>query len=191
MEPKNWKDVDGILEQMGRLDLEIGIETAGLAEKLYTLVSEHVAELADLKEKRNALELTVNAFCTLHKSEFAKKRSRQLAFGKIAFRVSERMEFPSDLEAVVISTLKRLGHTDCVNVKETVDKTAVKALEDNELTKCGIRRAKEDHFRIEPNLQVVAEHLGSDLPPSTRLDLDKIAKLIPAPDKTENGEEAA
>ncbi|MEM5786901.1 MAG: host-nuclease inhibitor Gam family protein [Syntrophobacteraceae bacterium] len=191
MEINNWKDMDGVLEEMGLLDLEAGILTSVLAEKLYRLVSEHAAELAPLKEKRQELEKLASAFCTLHKAEFAKKRSRQFTFGKIAFKVAERIEFPSDLEEVVLSTLKRLGHTECINVKETVDKTAVRALEDNELAKCGIQRKKDDHFRIEPNLQTIAENIGKVYPSPAKLDLAKLTKLIPAPNQDQASEEAA
>jgi len=188
----DWKDVDAALEEMGLLDIEIGIALASLAENLHSIISKHSAQVGPLQKKREAIEELVNAFCLQNKAEFAKKRSKQLVFGKVAFKVSEKIEFLGALEATVIATLKKLGHTDCVNTRESVDKQAAKQLEDNELTRCGLRRTREDNFRIEPNLKEIAKKIGTDCQATIpRLDLDKIVKLIGSGEKEESAEKAA
>jgi len=176
----NWADIDAALRELGEIDLELGLMTAGLAIRLRDAILESYSDIESLKTRRLEIEMVVDEFCAMRKDEFAKKRSKVLVFGKIAYRVAERIEFDSVLESAVIATLRKLGHIDCINVRENVDKSAVKVLDDAELARCGIRRRKEDHFRVEPNLKMIAETIGRDCPVSTPgIDMEKIIKLIP------------
>ena len=131
-----------------------------------------------MREMRQELESAISGFCLEHKDEFAKKRSRKLDFGRIAFRVAERIEYLNVLEESVIATLKSLGYPECVKRKESIDKNAVKSLPDNVLAKCGLKRIKDDHFRIEPNLELIAGNIGKDCPAATTIDVEKVAKLV-------------
>ena len=177
--PGSWTHVDSILEEMAALDLEIGVDTASFAAGLLKLLGEHRLAIQPLKDSRAELEARVEAYCLAHKDEFAKKRSRQLTFGKIAFRVAEHIECLEDLEAVVILTLKTLGHANCVKSKEKIDKDALKDLDDAELARCGLKRRKEDRFRIEPNIKIFAEHIGQEYSgPAVNIDVEKLAKLL-------------
>lgn len=186
----DWKDVDAALKEMGALDIEIAIATAALSERLYRAFANEAQKILALTANRQTIENQVDQFCQGRKGEFAKKRSKTLSFGKVAFKVSERITFPKEMESVVISVLRQLGHEECVNVKETVDKTSVKNLPDLELAKCGITREKEDNFRIEPNISEIAQAVGKSCPAS-KLDLAKLAELIPAPGENPNSVEVA
>ncbi len=176
----DWKDIDAALEEMGLLDIEIGVHTASLAERLYAALKDHAEIIGSLKADRKGLEERVNAFCLANKSEFAKRRSKVFTFGKVAFKVSEKITYDEAMEAVIISVLRKLGHVDCVNVKESIDKNAAKILDDNELARCGLKRSKEDNFRILPNISAIAQKAGKEYTESAPLDIDKLAKLVPA-----------
>ncbi len=177
--PANWADVDGILEEMAAGDLEIGIQTASFGVALLKLLGDHTRKVQPLKDMRAQLEVRVEAYCLAHKEEFAKKRSKQFTFGKIAFRVAESIECPKGFEAVVITTLKALGHADCVKVEEEINKNALKDLDDAELARCGLKRHKDDKFRIEPNVQIIADRIGKEyMGDRVSVDTDKLAKLI-------------
>lgn len=174
-----WSDVDGFLELMGRLDLDIAVIEAELGVRLYDLVTQYGEKLVVLKAQREGLESLVADFCLERKAEFAKKRSKQLTFGKIAFRVAERIEVPAGLEPVVIATLKRLGLVECIETREKLIKQALKQLTDNDLAKAGLKRLKDDKFRIEPNLQVVAEKVGKVFEtPAVLVDMEKLAGAV-------------
>lgn len=174
----NWTDVDAALERLGMLDLEISEVSAALGRKLYELLGEHAQKLAGLKEDRHGIESSVESFCLLHKSDFAKKRSRKLFFGKIAFRVAERIEIPEEFEEAAIATLKKLGLSDCIEIRERIDRNALKRLPDADLARCGIRRDREDHFRIEPDIEVLCEKLGKKNCSGYTVDVDKLSKLV-------------
>lgn len=177
----DWSDVDRLLEAMGRLDLELAGVEAEMGERLYDLMERYAAKLAALRENRTAIEELATGFCMQRKDEFAKIRSRQFTFGRIAFRVAESIEITKGMEDVVIATLRRLGWDKCIEIKEKVDKNALKKLSDLDLARCGASRRTEDHFRVEPNLDLVAERIGATRTrPAVTVDLEKLTGAIKA-----------
>lgn len=175
----SWSDVDATLEEMGRIDLEIAEVEADLGLRLYDLINAYGDRLSSLRTTRSALESLIAAYCLQRKQEFAKKRSRQFTFGKIAFRVAEKIEIPSGLEGTVIATLKRLGFGDCVEIREKIDRGALRRLPDVDLARCGVRRVREDHFRIEPNLEHACGEAGGDRAPvAFSVDLERLSGAV-------------
>ncbi|MCE5243759.1 MAG: host-nuclease inhibitor Gam family protein [Syntrophobacteraceae bacterium] len=174
-----WPDVDATMEEMGRTDLEIAEVEADLGRRLYDLINVYGGRLSSLRTKRSGLEALIAAYCLHRKHEFARKRSRQLTFGKIAFRVAEKIEIPSGLEGTVIATLKRLGFGDCVEVRERIDRSALRKLPDVDLARCGVRRVREDHFRIEPNIELACGEAGGDHAPAAfSVDLERLSGAV-------------
>ncbi|MEM5788858.1 MAG: host-nuclease inhibitor Gam family protein [Syntrophobacteraceae bacterium] len=174
-----WLDVENALEQIGLLDLESSEVTSTLGRKLYDVLGEHSKRLNELAAERACLETAIQSFCLQNKSEFAKKRSRQMQFGRIAFRVAERIEIPDSLQAAVIATLKKFGFTDCIEIKERLDRAALKKLSDTDLARCGVKRVREDHFRIAPDLALISEQVGQKLSePEFAIDLEKLSRMV-------------
>jgi phage host-nuclease inhibitor protein Gam len=176
----NWSSVDKALEEIGIIDLGIGEIASSLGRKLHELIDKYSHELSDLTERRRGIESAIESFCLINKGEFGKKRSRQFHYGRISFRMAERIEIPEELEDAVISTLKKLGFSDCVETRERLDRNALKKLPDSALTRCGIRRTKEDHFRIDPDLKLIAERIGrrAQASPTFAVDIEKLAKAV-------------
>ncbi len=176
---QDWPDVDGVLEVMGRVDLDLALLEAEMGQELYDLVQDYASRMNELRSVREIMQAMVTSFCLARKGEFAKKRSKQLAYGKIAFRVAEKIDVPKNKEGIVIAALKSLGWSECIRVEEKVDKPALKKLPDNDLAKCGVYRRREDHFRIEPDLDLIAGQTGKDRPkPTVLMDLDKISGAL-------------
>ena len=175
----SWTEVDGALAELGRVALEVLALEAEMGVQVHGLVTRYGGRLGLLNGRRGDLESTIEAFCTARREEFGKNRSRQFTFGKIAFRLAEKIEIPAGLEGVVIETLKKLGWDECVEVKEKLDRNALKKLTDDELVKCGVSRTAKDHFRIEPNLHLAAEKAGQTYePPSVIVDMDKLSGAV-------------
>ena len=156
----NWNCVDKALEEIGMIDLGMSEISSSLGRRLHELLDEYSPKLSNLTERRQAIESAVESFCLLNKSEFAKKRSKQFHYGRISFRTAERIEVPEGLEDAAIATLKKLGFSECVETRERLDRNALKKLSDSDLTRCGIHRAKEDHFRIDPDTKIISERFG-------------------------------
>ncbi len=185
---RDWGEVDRALEEIGMLDLGISELASALGRKLYELLGEYSGEISDLGERRRGIESAIQLFCLLNKSEFAKKRSRRFHYGRIAFRTAERIDVPDELQAAAIATLKKLGLPECIEIRERLDKGALKRLSDTDLARCGIKRLREDHFRIEPDISLISEKLGKkDLAtPIFAVDVEKLAKLLVRNDEGES-----
>ena len=120
--PQSWDDVDHLVERMGRLDMELAVLDADYSEQLYNLLGLYRDRVAALVEQRTAIEKTVQGFCEGRKAEFAKKRSRKLTYGKVSFRVSERVLVPKGKEQIVITTLIPLGLSACVRISKNLNR---------------------------------------------------------------------
>jgi phage host-nuclease inhibitor protein Gam len=176
----NWNNVDKGLEEIGIIDLGIAEIASSLGRKLHELIGEFSRDISDLTERRRDIESAIESFCLLNKDEFGKKRSRQFNYGRISFRMAERIEVPEELEDAIIATLKKLGFSDCVETRERLDRNALKKLPDSDLARCGIRRAKEDHFRIDPDLKLISERIGAKTEdsPAFAVDFEKLLKSV-------------
>lgn len=180
MNIKDWADVEGALENIGMLDLRISELSSALGRKLYELLGEYSGEISELGNRRSSIESAVQLFCLLSKSEFAKKRSKRFHYGRIAFRTAERIEIPDELQSAAAATLKKLGFSECIEIRERLDKGALKRLSDADLARCGIKRLREDHFRVEPDLNLISEKVGKKDAPAQAfaVDLEKLARLL-------------
>lgn len=179
-QPTSWDDVDVLLEAMGRIDLELALIDTDYGTRLMDLLSEYRDRVAGPAAERRGIEEAVREFCGRHKAEFAKKRSRQLYYGKVGYRVAERIAIPKGKEDIVVKTLLALGLTECLRTTVRPDLEAMRKLTDADLARCGARREKTDHFKIEPNLEAVAKKTGKaiDLGARPAIDLGKLAGAI-------------
>jgi phage host-nuclease inhibitor protein Gam len=145
--------------------------------KIHELIEQYRERLQVLKAKREAIRATIESFCLERKEEFIKKRSRQFTFGKVAWRLSEEVEIPKGLEKAVLAAIRKLGMDECIRVKEEIDKNALRKLPDNVLLKLGVQKRKRDNFRIEPNLEMIAEKVGVAMP-TIWADVEKVSRVI-------------
>lgn len=179
---QTWADVNAVLAVLGGLDIEIAMKQAELGRQLYDLIESYDKLLGPKRAEREALHERIELYCKSRKPDFAKVRSKKLAFGKVAFKVSEKIVIPKELEPVVIATLRKLGWESCLIETVKIDKQALKKMTDNDLAKCSIKRQKEDSFRIEPNLEAVAESVGisivTDALDQVVLDMEKLGEAV-------------
>lgn len=175
----NWMEVDTALEEMSRLSIEILAVEARLGLRVLDLMNEYGQSLDSLHRRKRDIESRIEGFCGSRKAEFAEKRSRRLTFGKIAFRLAEKIEIPDGMENVAIRTLKGLGWDECVEVKESLNKPALKRLSDAHLAMCGLKRTVADRLRIEPNLRLAAEKSGKAWsPPAVTIDRERLSGAV-------------
>jgi len=177
---ETWSDVDSMLEEIGMLDLAMSDISSALGRKLHGLIGEFSREFSEISDQRTSLESAIQFFCVSNKNEFEKKRSRKFHHGRIAFKLAERIEVPEELQDSVIATLKKLGLKDCIETRERLDRNALKKLPDAALARCGVKRVREDHFRIEPDVNFISEKIGrKDLAsPSFLLDVERLSKVV-------------
>lgn len=150
-----WDEVNQALRRMGEID----IQTQKIAGDL-TLAINSQRECADkqsapLLAERKELEESVVAFCEDHKQEFAKTRSREMAFGLVAYRVVTRIVIRS--KDACLAAMHALKLTTYIRSYEEPDKEALIDLDDAVLAKIGAKRKTEDKLRIEPAIEKIQE----------------------------------
>ncbi|MDR0408680.1 MAG: host-nuclease inhibitor Gam family protein [Campylobacteraceae bacterium] len=155
----NWDEVDSTLKRLAELVVAETKINGDATIRINEIKKEAADKAAPLQVERAALEKQIELFCEANKAEFADKRSKELNFGTVGYRVSTSVAIPRDKKKVeaLIKSIKAFGLKNCIAYEEKPDKEALKELDDTTLTKLGLKRKIEDNFRIEPRIEEVAD----------------------------------
>ncbi len=145
----SWEEVDENFKRLAELQVTKqkieGEQTIAINE-----IKAKYSKLAgDVGEEIKEVEKNIALFAEAHRDEFAKKRSKKLTFGTIAFRMTTRVVCGAVESA--IKSLKALNLDAYIRVKEELDKDALLELEPGLLSKAGISIKREDKITIEPD----------------------------------------
>ena len=143
---ENWQDIDRAIRKIGELQIQIEAATGKLTERTNELKAATQAEIAPLEAEKKQLTTLVEGYCFEHKAAFAEKRSKELTFGNIGFRITHKMPWPraAKKRQDLLSNIKNLGLSDCIRREEVVDKEKVSQLEPGYI---GETRIKERYRR--------------------------------------------
>jgi phage host-nuclease inhibitor protein Gam len=159
---ENWEGVDNTLKRLAELEVAVTKINGDATVRINEIKKEAVDKAAPLQVEKDALEKQIEIFCEVNKHEFADKRSKELNFGTIGFRIVKSLSLPKAKEKIesLIKTIKALGLKDCVAYEEKIDKDAIVELDDVTFAKLGIKRTIKDSFRIQPRIEEVADTQG-------------------------------
>jgi phage host-nuclease inhibitor protein Gam len=154
---RNWDEVDSTLKRLAELEVGIAKIAGDVTVKTNEIKEAGKDKAAPLQVEKEALEKQITLFCEANKHEFADKRSKELNFGTIGFRISTKLNLPRAKEKIdaLIKTIKALGLKDCITYTETIDKDRVADLDDKTFARIGITRVVKDNFRIEPRIEEI------------------------------------
>jgi len=151
---RNWDDVNQALKEI----CECEIATSAITAELNTAVNiaQEKADKLSAPHKKciDALKNVVQVFVEDAKEDMQGK-TKALNFGKVGFRESSSISIPDDKEEqkAIIKALQKRKMIECINIKETISKTALKKYPDDVLAKVGISREVEDTFFLETNIK--------------------------------------
>lgn len=151
---KNWEEVDQCLKEIADAENEITSIVAEMNKKITEIKKSADDESKRHKEIIKQNEGKIKEYSTIHKEEM-KGKSKLLTFGKVGFRLSTKLLLPSAVTDV-ISKLRENGMFDCINVKETVDKDAIKNYSEEDIIKIGGYLQKNDTFWYETDKEALA-----------------------------------
>lgn len=145
---KSWDEVDAAMKEI--------MECEGCIDEITVALNRAVAvakEEADKKarpayERLKQLEYDVKEF-TISRREEMEGKTKQLNFGRTGFRASTKLVVPPSQSADVIVALKRYGMNDCVTIKESVNKEALKRYPSDDILKTGAYLKSTDEFWYE------------------------------------------
>lgn len=145
----SWDDVDTAFKQIieceGKID-EINVE---LNRQVSSAKESADAQAKPLTSKIKTLELEIKDYVVKHRDEIQGK-TKQLNFGKTGFRLSTSIGgVGKNKIADIIAKIKSLKMTDCITVKESLNKEALKKYPADEILKTGAYLKTTDEFWYE------------------------------------------
>lgn len=155
MEIKNYEDVDVALKRICECEVEITKIEGEVTLKCNEIKEVHKNDVSRLESERNYLKQCIEGFCNEHKADFVDKRSKELVYGSIGYRVSKSVSLPrvkTKVEAL-LGTIKKFGLKECITYEEKPNKEALCELDEGTLVKLGLKREVKDNFRIEPKIE--------------------------------------
>ena len=154
---QSWDDVDVALKELAELEVRRQQIEGEMTEAINRIKEEAKEKAAPVTERAKYLTKQIEHFAASRKEEFAKRRSRELTFGKVAFRLVTSVPLPRDkakLEAL-LKALKAFGLNDCIRYEEKPDREKLAELDDKTLVKLGLNKRVADKFRVEPYIEKV------------------------------------
>ena len=152
---ESWQEVDRCLAEIGRIDRELGLLEVAQQEGIDQIKADTKFAAEPLQNKKLGLEVAIKAFAESNRAEFVKVKTRELTFGTVGFRLSTSVVIKRIGDTV--QALKDLGLKDCLLVKETPNKDAMRALPLETLHAVGAALKKEDAFGYEIKREMLAE----------------------------------
>jgi len=152
---KSWEEADNTLKQIREAEIELG-RIAADAERCMIDIRQHAeAEAQPHKDRIKRMELQLKEFAVTNKADL-KGKTREMAFGRVGFRMSTKLVLPKAVETV-IKQLRKNGMGDCITTKESVNKEILKTYDENTIVAVGASLKKEDTFWYETKQEKIAE----------------------------------
>lgn len=143
---ESWADVDSAMKLIGELEGSLTVLEVELNAEI-DAAKKRAEKLAQpLHEKIKRLERDIRHFVTENRPEMDGK-TKQLTFGRTGFRLSTKLMTPR--VADIIARLKQYAMQDCIKVKESIDKEALKKYPTEDILKTGAYLKAEDEFWYE------------------------------------------
>ena len=147
------EEADATLAEIAARKRQISLHEIALKEDVDKLKADCAARCEPLNKDIEAREQALVQFALARREElFKNRKSRELTFGTIGFRVSSSLRTIKKMTwERVLGVLKERGMTHCIRIKEEVDKEALRTLGPNTLADVGCKLTQEDAFFYELN----------------------------------------
>ncbi|WP_300451971.1 host-nuclease inhibitor Gam family protein [uncultured Helicobacter sp.] len=154
---QDYESVDKALKRLCELEVKITHIEGEVTLACNKIKEEYKPQVESLNNEANFIRAEIESFCESHKADFADKRSKELVFGIIGYRLSKSVCLPrvkSKVESL-IAAIKSFGLRDCLIYEEKPNKEAIAELDEGSLVKLGLKRVVKDNFRIEPKIEAL------------------------------------
>lgn len=149
----DWNEVDQAVRRIGEIDIATTRLSGEMTIRINEVKEEYVTRAAAMLAEAKQLSAAVTAFCEGHKEEFAKKRSRELTFGEVAYKVTTKIIIKA--VKACVAAMEALELDAYLTITKSPDRTKMLTLDAQTLAKIGARRDTEDKLRIEPNVEKI------------------------------------
>lgn len=154
-ELKSWEEVDSVLKKIRDAEIELEKIEADMGKCIADIREDAENSAQPYRDAIKRCELQIKEYVTLHKDDLNGK-SREMAFGKVGFRLSTKLMLPKEIGSV-LKQLRKLGMGDCINIKESVNKDILKTYDEKTIITVGGTLKKEDAFWYETNREQLSD----------------------------------
>lgn len=151
----SWEEVDKNLKLIGNLQNKIKVQEAEMNEKILAIQNSYVNGINKLTGEKQSLEINVELFCKEHKEDLGEKKSKELSFGTISFRLTPPAL--KTLKGFTWESVKKIieksrKYADkFLRTKVDLDKNAITNdnLPPKDLAALGLHMAQSENFYLE------------------------------------------
>lgn len=155
-----WEGADRALGVLRLIAARLDGVNATFDARIQALQEQKAARAADLLEHRKRIEELLEGFAPgARRSMPATRKSMKLVHGVIGWRKSAAKLKYTTSAKYTMQALKARGHTDCVKVKESIDKAALKKLSDTERAHVGVALVSSEVFFYELNGDPIVDYV--------------------------------
>jgi len=146
-EVTDWREADRALLDLADCRRKAERARADAEETIACVKDDLEKETAGYRAREKELLAVLEAFARDHEDELD-GRSKKLTHGTVGFRKTTKLALRCKV-ATVLQKLRARGLSDCIRVKETLNREALSAYDDDVLRAVGARRKREDRFYAE------------------------------------------
>jgi phage host-nuclease inhibitor protein Gam len=153
-----WRHADELLRQMAKAQLTIQAAESEATETVNEARACLAIAAKPHHEQIKTLTLSLEAFAAHHRADFGDKKSRDLTFGVLGWRLSTSIRVKKDATLELLKQVFKRKAKPFIHVKETPDKEAMAKLTDEQLAAVKARRVVKDDFFVEPKLPEAVDY---------------------------------
>ncbi len=156
---KSWEQADDMIRQIGEGLLTIQTAEAEANEKINAVKAALATAVKPFKETISLYTESLQAFAATRRDDFVgKRRSKDLTFGTLGWRLSKSIRIKKDATLELIKQVFKRRAKQYIHINETPDKDALAKLTDETLAAVKARRIVKDDFFVEPKLPEAVDY---------------------------------
>ena len=151
---QSWEDVNDALRQLAEAQIALSDIESDMQKQIIGAQKAAEEQSRPIKDAQSQLKRDIEVFTTAHRDEMGEAKSMSLTFGEVGFRASVSISVPKEKAALaeVIRRLKSRNMMDCIIVKETVSRDALKTYGEDTVNAAGAAWKQKDEFHCDVNI---------------------------------------
>ena len=146
----SWEEVDSCLRNIGEIDNRLKKIEADMNDEITRVKAKADDKSKLFLEEKKQLELMIKDYAESNRMDLDGK-TKVMTFGSLGFRKSTSI-IVKKVKNVLVA-LRARGMDDCINVKESVNKEALRAYSDEDIVAVGCVKKVDDVFWYEPDYE--------------------------------------
>ena len=149
---KDWGEADNTLKYIGIIEQKIKILSGKMNEQITKIQEQYSPEISKFEQEKLGLERDLQLYCESKRDEFDEKKTRELSFGSVSFRLStpslkQMKGYTWESIKNIISKSKKYADK-FLRIKTDIDKNAIlqTELSEKELASIGCMIEQKENF---------------------------------------------